>query len=150
MRLFSLLLISAALLGCSDTTGPRSAHVADGVVIRVEVPAPCLHVCSATGSAMALGTATVVNSGTTTAYLAHCGASPALMLQFWQNGAWVTIIPPVLCVNASASIALAPGDSIQENIWLQMQPTRIALDVSTTADLAEVQTTTSAALFMFS
>ena len=149
-RRFSLLLISTALLGCQDATSPRFAQPADDVVIRLQVPAPCLGVCSLTSNELTLGAATIVNSGTATAYLARCGASPALMTQVWQNGAWVSLIGPGLCANASSpSIALAAGDSIEENVWFQVQPTRLALDVSTTPDLAEVQTTASAAVFMF-
>lgn len=152
MRTLGVLLLSAALVACNDTTAPMAAQPADDVLMTVEVPGRCLvGGCDPVGpDRTTLALVTITNTGASTAYLRTCGGVADLMEQQLQGGKWVasSTLVPQCALPPTPSIALAAGQSVQVNWFFEFVTSRLLLDVGTTADLSDAQTDASAAVVL--
>jgi hypothetical protein len=136
-----------AMAACGNDVEPLTATSVHGVVLTVTVPGRCLvGGCDpASSDATTLGLARVVNTGSSTAYLALCGSQPAFGEQQLIGGTWSNIGPAISCVSGSASGPLAPGDSLRINEFFAAGRRRLVLTVSSVPSMADAALATSAA-----
>ena len=132
------LLLAAAC--AQDVTAPGGAITVHGVLITVAMPGRCLvGGCDPPGAGRTnLGLVTVLNTGTSTAYLEACGLQAAMEEQQFVNGQWVFADNPAIsCPNTPGPITLAAGDSIQANWFFAAGLRRIVLGDAGAVNLSD-------------
>jgi hypothetical protein len=150
-RYIALLALVCAGACSSDALAPVPATVADGVVVRVTVPGPCVFAdCDPLNRPpFTLGLGRIVNTSSHTAYLHACGGERVLVSieeQELVNGTWSSVEPYVLCTNGIQGVALAAGDSVQFNQFFAPGVRRIVIGVATNAGMTDEALASSASI----
>ena len=136
----------AIVTACADAVGPVAAHPVHSVLMTVTVPGACLNGgCDPfSGDATTLALASVVNTGSSTAYLATCGQGLAVAEEQFVSGKWVWVGPAVSCAFPSNPVALLPGDSTRFNWWFAAGRRRLGVTVASAVDMHDADLDTSA------
>lgn len=136
-------LVSASLLGLllgcgSGPAAPDVAVPADGLLISVTAPGPCLiGGCDRVNlDATTLALVTLSNTSGTTVFLAMCGTAPAIAAQQLIDGKWQFIGGAIACPFGPSSKPLAPNDSIQLNAFYGSGTFRLDLAVAADEQLS--------------